>query len=695
MKNTEDILKEKAEALSYLLMAEPKDMNAINSLFEEIGVSTSLVDKGTKKRRRNLFVKTDTVGIWKKKMVNGKNVYQRDIEKYSEWHSWANVNQLPEKSYKKRVVLLGESVARGYFYAPKYSVAKELEGVLTASNEFNGVEVIDLSKNSLLIDELQELTQSCVQLKPDQIVVFAGNNWVHKLYEEITAEDYKKIAEIYEKEGYLGVKIYTENRLEKIVQNYLKVLVKTSKIYNIPLVIIIPGFNLLDWKSDDVEKILTRLPRYQIQEWIVAKNDADTALTNENLDEFNAAAERMVTLDPSNPTGFEYLAKSYIQQNRYDAARECLDESKDTILFGRGISPKPRCFRIIRDVLIQTATQHNIPYIDLHKTFANEYTNEVAGKELYLDYCHLSDKGIKMVTKYTAKSIIEVLADKEISLSSIPDSSIKPSNATAAIAHFCAAIHNAHFSQPKYILSYHCQKAVELYPEIKDVMMQYMDFTSRKASTVLCDSFEKIIVGGHMEQYEGGMSLIHPTRKKLIDIDLLDTIVDALKSIGHDYENELKKVRISEHGISEKPTDLLLSFYKLKGYNGYNTTTFRNYVQIRSNIKEFTIVTTGNDTLEANLVYRIPTYLKNGELKVYINKKTQQLPILPFSSTWNVVNLQIPSDYLQAGVNKIIIECPVQYNSKQFLETIKTETAMDSFFPVLGEIHAFTIKTKS
>ncbi|WP_046759071.1 hypothetical protein [Kordia jejudonensis] len=695
MKNTTDILKEKATALSQLLMAKPKDMDAINALFEEIGVSTSLTGKSTNKARRNRVGKSDSIGIWKKKTVNGQTVYQRDIEKYAAWHSWANVNQLPEKTYKKRILLLGESVARGYFYAPKYSVAKELEGVLQASNEFNGVEVIDLSKNSLLIDELQELTQSCVQLKPDQIVVFAGNNWVHKLYDEITTDDYKQIEEIYAKEGYQGVKVYTENKLEKIVQHYLKTLVKTSKIYNIPLVIIIPGFNLLDWKSDDVEKILTRLQRNQIQEWIAAKNAADIALANQNDEEFNASAERMVALDPSNPTGFEYLAESYIKQQQFAAARECLDESKDTILFGRGISPKPRCFRIIRDVLIQTATQHNIAYIDLHKLFADTYSDEVAGKELYLDYCHLSEKGIKLAMKHTAKTVIETLTDKEISIENIPDSAVKPTNATAAVAHFCAAIHNAHFSQPKHILAYHCQKAVALYPEIKEIMLQYIDFTSRKASTILCGAFEKVIVGGHMEQYEGGMSLIHPTRKKLIDIELLDTIVDALKSIGHNYTDELQKIRIAEHGITEKPLDILQSFYKLKGYNSYNSTTFRNYVQLRNDTTEFTIVTTGTDNLEVNIVYRIPAYLKDGALKIYINSKAQQLPNLAFSSTWEKAVVEIPKEYLQKGVNKIMIECPVAYDSKQFLETANIQTAMDSFFPVLGEIHAFTIRTQS
>jgi lysophospholipase L1-like esterase len=567
--------------------------------------------------------------------------------------------------------------------------------VLTASNAFNGVEVIDLSKNSLLIDGLQELTQSCVQLQPDQIVVFAGNNWVHKLYEEITEEDYEKIAEIYKKEGYRGVKIYTENKLEKIVQNYLKVLVKTSKIYKIPLVIIIPGFNLLDWKSDDVEKILTRLPGNQIQEWILAKNDADSALANDNQEEFNIAAERMVTLDPSNPTGFEYLAKSYIQQGKFDAARECLDESKDTILFGRGISPKPRCFRIIRDILIQTANQHNIPFVDVHNIFTETYPNAVAGKELYLDYCHLSEKGIKIAMKHTAKVVIEALTETTISLNEVPESNIHASDITASVAHFCAAIHNAHFKQPKEILRYHCKQAVALHPEIKEVMLQYLDFTSRKTSSILCGAFQEIIEGGLMEQYEGGMSLIHPNNKKLIDIELLDAVVEALKETGEDYSAKLQEMRVSEHGITEKSKDLLSSFYRLQGYNGYNTTTFRNYIQLRNQTKEFTIITTGNDDLEATLVYRIPAYLENKTFNIYLNSKENLLKSLPKKDTWEVATLHIPSTVLQEGVNTIIVECPIQYDSQNFLETANTKTVMDSFFPVLAEIQAFTIKTQS
>jgi hypothetical protein len=91
----------------------------------------------------------------------------------------------------------------------------------------------------------------------------------------------------------------------------------------------------------------------------------------------------------------------------------------------------------------------------------------------------------------------------------------------------------------------------------------------------------------------------------------------------------------------------------------------------------------------------MPAYMEKHDLNVYINTKEQQLPSIPFSNTWNEALLQIPSTYLQEGVNNIIIECSVHYNSEQFLETVKIETAMDSFFPVLGEIHAFTIQTNS
>ncbi len=73
-----------------------------------------------------------------------------------EWHKWANVQPIPPKGERKRVLLLGESVAAGFLYAPEFRPAQALETALMAALG-EPVEVVDLSKIDLSSQELAEL----------------------------------------------------------------------------------------------------------------------------------------------------------------------------------------------------------------------------------------------------------------------------------------------------------------------------------------------------------------------------------------------------------------------------------------------------------------------------------------------------------------------------------------------------------
>src|SRR6185369_5337956 len=76
-----------------------------------------------------------------------------------------------------RVVLAGESVARGFPYHPQFGCALALQKLLDLVTGPDEVEVIDLSQNGLTYAGLASLVESAMALKPDAFVVFAGNNW--------------------------------------------------------------------------------------------------------------------------------------------------------------------------------------------------------------------------------------------------------------------------------------------------------------------------------------------------------------------------------------------------------------------------------------------------------------------------------------------------------------------------------------
>ena len=689
-------LKEKIEILSTLLMSEVKDESTINDLFQELSISTISAPGVKESEKKNDSFRKESVGIWERVSVNGKFTFQRTRDKQEEWHNWANVHELPIKSSKKRIVLIGESVARGYFYAPKYSVAKELDAVLKASNDIDDVEVIDLSKTSIEIDELSDVIASSPLLEPDQIVLFAGNNWIYELYDAVAKEDINKLWSIYQEKQFNGVKPYLEELFENAVFRFMDKVSEISSKYNIPFLIVIPGFNLKDWLSDESLQSLSLLPKNQVEDWLKAKENAERAFIEQEYEILEQEAQKMIQLDVSNPVGYEFLAKSKVKKGEILEAINCLDEAKDTVIYGRALLSTPRCYRIVREAIKKKCLQQNIPVVDLFSVFNELDENKVPGRELYLDYCHLSVLGIKISMKYVAKEIIEHLTHRLINIAEIPESAIEPKNFTKAIAHFSAAIHNAHWSQPQDILEYHCKKAVELDPKIKKVMLQYVDFASRKTSNVFCGKFEDILLNGHMTQYEGGIALTHGQNLKLMDLELVDAIISAVGESGKVLEDSINKLRLSEHCIEKRTIDLLESFYHLNGYNSYDNRSGRNYFQIRSNQKEFRFFSEGQENCIVKMCFRSSVVSKSKEfLKVYLNSRSQKVKEVQCSQEWTNVTFEISGNILSKGLNTLIIEWPIDQSHHWLINQIENKLLVDTLFPVVGEIYSLTISSIS
>ncbi len=75
----------------------------------------------------------------------------------------------------RRVAFFGESVAAGYLYAPHLTPAEILETQLRGVDA--GYEVVDLARTNETLAGLATTVESSLQLDPDALVIFAGNNW--------------------------------------------------------------------------------------------------------------------------------------------------------------------------------------------------------------------------------------------------------------------------------------------------------------------------------------------------------------------------------------------------------------------------------------------------------------------------------------------------------------------------------------
>lgn len=637
---------------------------------------------------------TKQIGIWKQHGSNGAAYYERDRGQIASWHLWANVHRLYPKQDKKRIVLLGESVARGYFYDPFYTVAGELQAILNKTAKTSPYEVLDLARTSMTMHDMVELLRSCTALGPDAVVIFAGNNWYIEFYHLLNEADYKELYHAFKEQSFAGLKLVLERKFRQFIHSFFEE-VKTQLVQqNIPVLFIIPGYNLKDWKSDPLGKSLSWLPGNGVQQWLSAHKRAQDALANDNLEELRNAAGEMVQVDPFNPQGLELLSQYYIKTSQWENARQCLQAGRDAMLIKRGGNNFPVSFGVLQEAVINEADSAAIAVLDLPALFNDLKKDGIPDRELYLDYCHLTVKGIKLAMRHAARMLMEIITGKEMAASAITPSSLEPSNDVKAIAHFFAAIHNAHRSQPDEILQFHCRKALSYSPEVKDAMLSYVDFSSRHTPTVLCKSFQQVMAQGKFRQYEGGLPLQHPRNGKLMDVPLVSAIAAAMSAAGVKLQHNIQALRIEEHGVGAESVDLLSSFYSHTCYTGLPGDAVRPlFSQVRSNESIFSFIADAANNLLFTIVCR--TCGKNeNDRQITITVNNEVVASLPMSKTWSKQTFVVSSNYLNAGINKLSIEWP--YTSFPFPHPENCVSAaglIDAVAPAVGEIHSFSVRS--
>src|SRR5688572_24320491 len=108
-------------------------------------------------RRQNAAKRSDLrIGIWEPDLrEDGSVEFVRTGNGAGDLRYWADIERIPAKR-GKRVVLLGESVARGYFYDPAVTPARVLEEMLRSAGS-QDTHVVDLARSDLTLGPLRRL----------------------------------------------------------------------------------------------------------------------------------------------------------------------------------------------------------------------------------------------------------------------------------------------------------------------------------------------------------------------------------------------------------------------------------------------------------------------------------------------------------------------------------------------------------
>ncbi|HEX5875183.1 MAG TPA: hypothetical protein VFY60_11085, partial [Pyrinomonadaceae bacterium] len=494
------------------------------------------------------------IGIWEPRVENGETCFVRNKQTMKEWHLWANVGRIEAKGAKKRVLLLGESVARGYLYDPVFNPALVLQRILDAEFRNDEIEVIDLARTNLSY-EIRDVAVAALQLEPDIAIVFAGNNWG---VTEPRPSEIAGMTEALSKEGIPGLKRISEAQIARKGRLVVNDISSAYEARGVPVIWMVPEYDLANWRDP-----FTNAPYLAAganNEWITLLDEAQQALREGEVAKARERALRMLEIDKGvTVAGLYLLADCSHQLNDVESERKYLELARDAACWDSTRTCMPRCYATTQEAIRTDVRKYKgNELIDVRELFKEYLHGELPGCRLFLDYCHLTSEGIQITMAAAASAVLRALKGVEKHWFTLTGDHLAPSRETEAEALFLAAIHSGHWWQSYDIARYYCARAISLSRHAADLMLNYIELQTHSSVPMRMSASERQI-------FKVGSPLIHryllSTNLKRLDKGLLDGIVDALAEHGIDGREPLERLRREQHSVRKRPINLLDYYY--------------------------------------------------------------------------------------------------------------------------------------
>lgn len=578
------------------------------------------------------------LGIWEPHAgEDGSLEFARAADTAGEWRYWADVARIPRKS-GPRIVLVGESVARAYLFDPAVTLAGMLAAAL-------GVEVIDLARTDLTAEQLPPLFDALPALEPDAIVLFAGNNWSSVRLE---LEELDLLAGALREGGFARSRsVFVETLIRGRARATLEAI--ATRLEGIPLCVVVPEFNLLDWRSEPsvVVPILA-----DVGGWLALHAEG--------------RADEMIAIDGgSSPVSQQAAAGHALARGDADEARRRLESARDA-LCGLMISHSPRCPGVVQDELRAAAVRHDWPIVDLPRLFG-----PLPGRQLFLDYCHLTAEGLVAAAAAIADALAPIAGSK---LAPPP----QPDPHATACAHLLAAIHNAHYGQPAEVVAHHATRARELDPNVRGLAASIAEVVSRRSEAWLCSAWDALGREPQGRRYLGAPEMMRAPR--VADMTLADAMAAAAGADGL-----VDRILIEE--AAPAPLDLLAPSYRAATFReavGHGLGPAPGFVRATAPVSRFVIVRAEAELLTARVTLRAA-----GEVAVVVNGV--RVGSVAAQMRWTTSDIALA---LNRGRNVIELHWPPP-RPDATLEFERAARRLErGLYPevlvAFGELHAFT-----
>lgn len=643
----------------------------------------------------------DVVGIWERKVENGKTCFVRRMEMISEWDFWSpNLGRIEAKGRKRRVVLIGESVARGYLYDPAFTPAMALEMILEPHFGKDEIEVIDLARTNLSCATMRDVATNALQLEPDVTIIFAGNNW------GATFPGPAGIAgldEAVSKKGIAGAKEVSEAEIRKMATHAVRAVSEAYEREGVPLIWMIPEFNLGDWRDP-----VTNAPHLASGlngEWLNRLDEAQSAVRDGSYERAEALAGRMVEIDEGVcVAGLYILADCRRHAGDLEGERAYLERARDAVSWDFSRMVYPRTYGAAREVLLGEVGKYpRHQLINLPALFKEYLGGGIPGRRLLIDYCHLTSEGIRVSMAAAASCVLRALQGADAPWQALVSDHVAPSAETEAEASFLAAIHNGHTWQSYDLVRYYCARALSLSPHVAEFMLNFIEIQTLSAlPRRMGGAEEQITLSGSalMRQY-----LLRLNEKRL-DRMLLGAIVEALAEAGFDGRERLERMRREEHSVTRRQVNLLEYYYcssadqlqelawllNLASYNEHRPNG-PHYYRAYNRVSRFVFVGEAGRPVRLDLACRLPRPAP-GPATIFVELNGRPQVEMVVSREWSAWEIGLAGEAVRDGLNEITLRWPVpEFASAEALEQSVLalyDRIIPEFYPVFGEIHCFT-----
>ncbi len=607
------------------------------------------------------------ISIWQPRQENGKLCWERPAplplgDHYAprlRLHSRAGPNP-------RRLCLLGESVAAGYLYAPHLTPALALAHLLNRVLGAGACEVIDLARTNETLAGLADTAEAALQLAPDALVVFAGNNWTMLETPEVSPHapglrDKLAVAEALRAGGAPQLADLAARRGLERAGAVLAQLAGLGAAHGVPIFIVVPEVNLADWEC---AQPVTRLPGTGAAEWYGLLAEARRQLAAEAWEAALATATRLLRLEGGLcPTGYRLAALASLGAGRAAAAAVFARAEVDNAHFPLMLMLNaPRAASLQQGLLRAAAEHRGLACIDLPAVFAEHTGSPLPGRRLFLDYCHLTREGMHVAMAAVAEAVLRRWGQAGPdwrTLVQYPPLPLAP--AAEATALFGAAIHTAHrlfgVSDKHPLLADWCAQALRAAPGISEVMLDFTEARALPVPAVFTAAQQRLDASPFALGHQHGWKYDH------LDAPLLAAIGAALAAADPVAARAWPE-RLARYAPAAR--DLLPAYYQHEPLSRpYWTYALAGadeplgLLRAYWPVSEFSFIEGGGPPAGLRLVGRLPGASSAGQrAAVRVTVNDQDAGTLALGERWAKAERRVPAGHWRRGLNTVRLYWP-------------------------------------